>query len=117
MEGPRGPSSARAKIESFRGEGLWPPVVPSIVLVECLNGKQRADANVNRFLKTCEIPERLPEGLSRRAAALRAQAQRGSAVDALVIATAEPGGDLLGGDISDLRALAAQADDVSVRRA
>ena len=57
---------ALAEIRAFRREGLWPPVVPSIVLVECLTGKQRADANVNRFLKTCEILDRLPEGLARR---------------------------------------------------
>jgi hypothetical protein len=108
---------ALAEIRAFRREGLWPPVVPSIVLVECLTGKQRADANVNRFLKTCEILDRLPEGLARRGATLRTQAQRGSAVDALVVAAAEPGGAVLGGDLGDLRALAAYAEDVTVRRA
>ncbi len=105
-----------AKIRAFRRDGLWPPVVPSIVLVECLTGKQRTDANVNRFLKTCDILERLPEGLARRAAALRAQARKGSAVDALVVAAAEPGGAVLGGDLGDLRALAAFAEDVAVHR-
>lgn len=106
-----------ARIRAFRRDGLWPPVVPSIVLVECLTGKQRADANVNRFLKTCEILERLPAGIARRAAALRAQAQRGSAVDAIVVAVAEPGGAILGGDLGDLRALATYAEDVVVHRA
>ncbi len=110
-------AEALAKIQAFRRAGLWPPVVPSIVLVECLTGKQRADANVNRFLKTCEILERLSEGLARRAAALRAQAQKGSAVDALVVAVAEPGGAVLGGDVGDLRALATYAEDVTVHRA
>lgn len=108
---------ALARIQAFRREGLWPPIVPSIVLVECLTGKQRTDVNVNRFLKTCEIVDRVPEGIARRAAALRAQAQTESAVDALVVAVAEPGGHVLGGDLGDLRALAAYAVDVTVHRA
>ncbi len=110
-------TEALAKIQAFRRAGLWPPVVPSIVLVECLTGKQRTDANVNRFLKTCEILERLPEGLARRAATLRVQAQKGSAVDALVVAVADPGGAVLGGDLGDLRALATYAEDVTIHRA
>jgi len=109
-------TEALAAIEAFRQEGLWPPVVPSVVLIECLTGKPQTDVNVNRFLKTCDILERLPEGLARRAAALRAQARRGSAVDALVVAVAEPGGEVLSGDLADLQALAAYADDVIVRR-
>ncbi len=106
-----------AKIQAFRREGLWPPVVPSVVLVECLTGKQRSDVNVNRFLKICNIAEDVPEPIARRAASLRAQAQRGSAVDALVVAVAEPGGDVLGNDLGDLRALAAYAVGVRVHRA
>lgn len=86
-----------------------------MVLVECLTGK-RTDADVNRFLKTCDVLEGLPSGLARRAASLRAQAARGSAVDALVIAVAEPGGAVLSGDLADLRALATYADGVSVHR-
>lgn len=110
-------SDALAKIQAFRREGLWPPVVPSVVLVECFTGKQRADANVNRLLKACHIVEDVPEGVARRAASLRAQAQKGSAVDALVVAVAEPGGDVLGNDLGDLRALAAYAVEVRVHRA
>lgn len=106
-----------AKIQALRRDGLWPPTVPAVVLVECLTGKQRRDANVNRFLKTCDIVEDVSEGLARRAASLRAQARRGSAVDALVIAIAEPGGDVLSGDLADLRALAAYAEDVNVHHA
>ena len=106
-----------AKIQAFRREGLWPPVVPSVVLVECLTGKRRSDVNVNRFLKTCDIAEDVPAPIARRAASLRAQARKGSAVDALVVAVAEPGGDVLGSDIGDLRALAAYAVDVEVHRA
>ena len=110
-------TEALARIQAFRRERLWPPVVPSIVLTECLTGRQRSDANVNRFLKTCDIVELLPEGLARRAAVLRAQAQKGSAVDALVVAAAEPRGAVLGGDLGDLRALATYAEDVTVHRA
>ena len=42
----------------FGGRASGPPVVPSVVLVECLTGTQRADAHINRFLKTSEILER-----------------------------------------------------------
>lgn len=104
-------------ISVFRRDGIWPPVVPSVVLVESLAGRQRTDALVNRFLKTCDIVEELSERLARRAAALRAQAHQGSAVDAIVVAMAEPGGAVLGGDLRDLRALAAYADEVIVHRA
>lgn len=110
-------TDALAKIQAFRREGLWPPLVPSIVLVECLAGKPHTDANVNRFLKACEVVEELPVGLARRAATLRAKAQAGSAVGALVVAAAEPGGAVLGGDVGDLRALASYANHVTVHRA
>ena len=108
---------AAALIMVFARQGIWPPVVPSLVLVECLSGRPRHDAVTNRFLKLCDITEELPEHLARRAGLLRASAQRGSAVDALVIAMAEPGGSVLTSDIDDLRALAAHADDVTVVRA
>jgi hypothetical protein len=85
------------------------------MLVESLTGRQRTDANVNRFLTTCDVVERVPEALDRRAASLGAKARQRSAVDALVIAMAEPGGDVLSGDLADLRALATYAVDV-VRR-
>lgn len=104
-------------ILALRREGLWPPVVPSVVLIESLSGRQRTDANINRFLKVCDILEQVPEVLARRAAMLRAQAQRGSAVDAVVVAVAEPGGNVLSGDVGDLNVLASHARDVAVRRA
>ena len=108
---------AAALIMTFARQGIWPPVVPTVVLVECLNGRPKHDAVTNRFLKTCDITEDLPEHLARRAGALRASAKRGSAVDALVVAMAEPGGSVLTGGTVDLRALAAHADDVTVVRA
>lgn len=106
-----------AIITVFKRDGLWPPIVPSVVLAESLSGRQRADALVNRLLKTCDIVEELPARVARRAGALRALAGQGSAVDAVVVAMAEPGGAVLGNDLKDLRALAAYADDVVVHRA
>jgi hypothetical protein len=106
-----------ATIAAFVRDGLWPPVVPSVVLAECLSGRGRDDVLTNRFLKTCEIVEEIPQQLARRAATLRASAGRGSAADAVVIAVAEPGGAVLSGDLADLRALAAHANDVIVLRA
>ena len=106
-----------ALIAVFKRDGLWPPVVPSVVLAESISGRQRTDANINRLLKTCDIVEELPERLSRRAGTLRALARQGSAVDAIVVATAEPGGAVLTSDLKDLRALASHADGVEVYRA
>jgi len=106
-----------ALIEVFKRDGLWPPIVPTIVLAEALSGRQRTDAVVNRLLKTCDVVDELPEHIARRAGSLRALAGRGSAVDAVVVAMAEPGGAVLGGDLKDLRALADQAAGVTVHRA
>jgi hypothetical protein len=39
-----------ALIVAFREQGLWPPKVPAVVLVECLQGHAGRDANENRFL-------------------------------------------------------------------
>jgi hypothetical protein len=103
-------------ISELRSSGLWPPVVPSPVLVECLVGHSGRDANENRLLKTCDIVEFVSERLARRAALLRRAARRGSAVDALVVAFAEPGGTVLTSDPEDLRALAAHGDRVHVVR-
>ncbi|MBW8879587.1 MAG: hypothetical protein JF614_32035, partial [Acidobacteria bacterium] len=97
---------AAALILALREEDLWPPLVPSIVLVECLQGHPGRDALANRFLKTCDVVEEVPEPLARRAALLRKLARRGSAVDALVVALAEPGGTVLTSDLGDLGALA-----------
>jgi hypothetical protein len=96
--------------------GLWPAVVPTPVLVECLTGDGGRDAGTNRLLKTCAVSEVVPQSMARRAASLRTQARRGSAVDALVVAFAEPGGTVLTGDHRDITALAARAADVAVER-
>jgi len=107
---------AAALLLAFRELDLWPPLVPSVVLVECLQGHAGRDALTNRFLRTCDIVEVIPEALARRAALLRRQAHRGSAVDAIVVALAEPGGTVLTSDLGDLDTLAGHADDVAVER-
>jgi hypothetical protein len=52
--------------------------------------------------------------VARRAAELRRRARTGSAVDALVVALAEPGGVVVTGDRADLEALAQYADGVTI---
>jgi hypothetical protein len=108
---------AAALITVFKREGLWPPLVPSVVLVECLSGRADRDARPNQFLKTCDVDVVLSHTRARRAAHLRTLARRGSAVDAVVVAAAEPAGTVYGSDVEDLNALAAHADDVHVERA
>jgi predicted nucleic acid-binding protein len=103
-----------ALILALRQAGLWPPRVPSVVLVECLQGHAGRDARENKFLKTCDIAPTVSETLARRAALLRRLARRGSAVDALVVAAAEPGGTVITTDPDDLEALAAHSQDVDV---
>jgi hypothetical protein len=108
--------SVAALILALRDEGLWPPTVPSVVLVECLQGHGGRDAAENKFLKTCDIVEEVGEPLARRAAFLRRHARRGSAVDALVVTVAEPGGTVLTSDPLDLEALASHAQRVRIER-
>ena len=50
-----------ALILALRDEGLWPPLVPSPVLVECLEGHVGRDAPTDRFLKTCDVAEEIGE--------------------------------------------------------
>jgi hypothetical protein len=95
--------------------GPWPPIVPSVVLVECLTGDPKRDAQAQRLLNTCEVSEEIPVWTARRSARLRCLARRGSAVDAVVVANAEPGGVVITGDVKDLTALAYHAVGVEVR--
>ena len=106
--------TAAALIGSLVDQQLWPPIVPTMVLVESLHGDSGRDANTNRFLKTCIIEHDVSEATARRAAQLRRLARTGSAVNALVVALAEPGGTVLTGDRADLEALAANADRVAI---
>lgn len=105
---------ALALIRALNDAGLWPPVVPTMVLVESLQGDPARDANANRFLKTCILQSEVTRALARRAAELRRRARAGSAVDALVVALAEPSGTVLTGDRADLEALAAHARQVNI---
>lgn len=110
-----GPSPRTAAlVAEWRANPSWPPLILSPVLVECLRGDAGRDAPVNRLLKACDLVERIPQRLARRAAFLRARARRGSAIDALVVAAAEPGGTVLTSDVADIGALAAYADRVMV---
>ena len=111
----RSPAAA-ALIAAMLAEGLWPPVVPSPVLVKALRGAPAKDGAANRLLKSCDVAEDIPVLLTRRAARLRSLARRGSAVDALVVAVAEAGGSVLTSDPGDLRALATHAQSVAVER-
>jgi hypothetical protein len=85
-----------------------------MVLVESTDGTPRTDANVNRFLKSCDVDTSVPEATARRAGRLRALARRGSPVDALVVAISEPASTVLTSDRDDLEALAAHAVDVTI---
>jgi hypothetical protein len=105
-----------ALIEALQAENLWPPVVPTVVLAESTTGAARTDTNINRLLKSCDLEPVVAEATARRAGGLRAQARRGSAVDALLVALAEPGGTVLTGDSGDLEALATYSDGVVVER-
>jgi hypothetical protein len=107
-------SRARALAAVLTIEDMWPPVVPSAVLVECLTGHAEKDVKTNRFLKTCDVRTNLSEPGARRAAKLRTDAGRGSAVDAIVVAVAEPHGMVITGDTADVSALAANALDVTI---
>lgn len=106
--------SALSLISALHDAGLWPALVPTVVLAESLQGDAARDANANRFLKTCLVESEVSPALARRAAELRRRARVGSAVDAIVVALAEPGGTVLTGDRADLTALAAYADDVTI---
>jgi predicted nucleic acid-binding protein len=106
--------TAAALIRALSDMDLWPPVVPTVVLVESLRGDPKRDANTHRFLKMCIVDTVVSERVARRAAELRRKARAGSAVDALIVAVAEPGGTVLTGDAADIEALAAHADNVAV---
>jgi hypothetical protein len=107
-------TAAAALIRSLRREDLWPPVIPTMVLIESLRVRPDRDAALNQFIGACLIEESVPLTLARRAAELRRHARKGSAVDALVITLAEPTGAVLTGDVADLHALAAQTNQVTV---
>ena len=108
-----------ARLDSLKRRNLWPPVVPSVVLAECVSGRQSTDALTNRFLRDCDIDEVVTEQAARTAGSLRDRTGRASeisAVDAVVVAMAEPDGVVLTSDLEDLRDLAAHAQGVVVEQ-
>ena len=107
-------SETAALIRSLRRERLWPPVIPTMILIESLQGRPGRDAPLNQFIGTCLIEDSVPVTLARRAAELRRRSRNGSAVAALVVALAEPNGVVLTGDVGDLQAPAAQTKQVTV---
>lgn len=106
--------STQRIIRRLRDQGLWPPTVPSSVLVECLTGDAARDAGTNQFLKTCDVVEILSVRDARRAARVKTAGGRGSAVGAIVVIAANPGSTVITGDADDLSALAAQLEGVRI---
>ena len=102
-------AGSRERLRQLRDRGEWPPIVPTVVLVESLTGDHRRDFAVNRLVAMCLLAP-LDELTARSAAALRAKsARKVSAADAVVVATADRSGGsvVLTGDPKDLNALAA----------
>lgn len=82
----------RAVRDGLLRRGAWPPLVPSVVLVECLTGDHRRDFHVGRLIRRCEIRP-VSELIARHAASLRTAAGPDvSAVDAIVVAVADHAG-------------------------
>ncbi|MGH4011707.1 MAG: hypothetical protein ACRDTH_26670 [Pseudonocardiaceae bacterium] len=77
-----------ARITALALRGLWPPIVPAAVLVDSLTGNRVRDALAHRTVGL-SVVHSLDEPLARRAAQLRGRARAVSAVDAIVVATAE----------------------------
>ena len=77
-----------ARIAALRQRGLWPPIVSTAVLVESLTGNRVRDTLANRTVGL-SLVQAVDEPLACRAAQLRGRARAGSAVEAIVVATAE----------------------------
>jgi predicted nucleic acid-binding protein len=105
----------RERMKRLARRSGQPFLVPATVVIEATTGSGARDANVNRFLRGCEIVV-LTEALARRAAALRFACRRGSPTDASVVATAEMqgGGVVLSNDTEDVARLDARAVTVEV---
>jgi len=106
-----------ALLDALLDAGLWPAVVPAVVVAECLTGDEATDAGTEALLACCDIRTDVDLAVARRAAWLRTAAGRGSAADAIVVASAEPRGAVLtAGRRVDVEALALFADRVYVER-
>lgn len=101
----------RARLAELRRRGLWPPIVPAVVLTESLTGDHRRDFHTNKLLRMCQI-RTVDELTARDAAGLRTATGRAgeiSATDAIVVAQAARMTDpiVLTSDPNDLSSLAA----------
>jgi len=97
----------------LRRRGLWPALVPSVVLAEALTGDHRRDFHTNRLLRACQVRD-VDEAVAREAARLRTATGRAgeiAAVDAIVVAYAGASRSplVLTTDPRDIRALAEHA--------
>ncbi len=105
---------AAALITALRDQGLWPPVVPTVVLAESTAGRSRTDANVNRLVRSCDVDPTVTEATADE----QASSERGRDVAQQSTPSwsqlAEPGGTVMTSDRGDLGALATYADDVEI---
>jgi hypothetical protein len=51
---------AAALISTLRDAGLWPPVVPTVVLAESMSRRPHTDASVRGLLMSCQVEPTLP---------------------------------------------------------
>lgn len=110
----------RERVRQLVRRNAWPPVVPSVVLVEALTGDHRRDFDVNRLLTHCLI-EDVTDSVARLAARLRTRTRRAgdiSAVDAVVAATVVAGGHaaVITSDPRDITDLLNDSDRVAIMR-
>jgi predicted nucleic acid-binding protein len=103
-----------ARLAALRLRGLWPPIVPTTVLVDSLTGNRVRDALAHRTVGL-SLVHPLDEPMARRAAQLRRRARAGSAVDAIVVATAELFEALvITGNLDDLARLSQPANGIAL---
>jgi predicted nucleic acid-binding protein len=103
-----------ARLAALRLRGLWPPIVPTAVLVDSLTGNRVRDALAHRTVGL-SLVHPLDEPMARRAAQLRRRARAGSAVDAIVVATAELFEALvITGNLDDLARLSPPANGIAL---
>jgi hypothetical protein len=103
-----------ARLAALRLRGLWPPIVPTAVLVDSLTGNRVRDALARRTVGL-SLVHPLDEPMARRAAQLRRRARAGSAVDAIVVATAELFEALvITGNLDDLARLSQPANGIAL---
>jgi hypothetical protein len=103
-----------ARLAALRLRGLWPPIVPTAVLVDSLTGNRVRDALAHRTVGLSRVHP-LDEPMARRAAQLRRRARAGSAVDAIVVATAELFEALvITGSLDDLARLSQPANGIAL---